>query len=131
MFNKPIVISEKNREKIAAILDDVQKRSKERTITVDTIFAYPQKIVKELGIAKCHLEGSTFCVDPNAQDYPKAYSYTPKSTQFMLVFSNGTWKVKWIDRLSSRMNGYGKKVESRLSDSAKAAIVERFYFMHI
>lgn len=126
-----IIINNGNTSKIAALLDEEQGKCRERTVSVEDICEYPHKIMEELKIPMKALEGSAFWCDPNAQDFPNAYKFPPKSTQFRLVVSGGKWRLDRVSRTTTRKNGYGKEVESILSETAKEAILERFAFLNV
>lgn len=81
-------------KKLEALLDDVQKKSRVRTITMD-------EIRKELDLieeAWCYqhtkksLEDVTVNYNPNAQTFPNAYNGTPEATVLEAKFVNGGWE---------------------------------------
>ena len=82
-----IIIDEKHAEKIAAVLETVQKRAKVRTITTEQVLDLPERLREFYGIPKKYLKGLRVCVDFNAQDFPNAYKYTPESTVINIEFS--------------------------------------------
>lgn len=109
-------------EKLAAALDEVQRRAKVRTISADDVKSALLSINKKLDIPKKHLDGVQICVDIHAQTFPSAYKYRPESTQFVAVNIRGTWYVTGVSR-SDTMRPT-KAVLCRLTDEAKAALVE-------
>ena len=104
------------------ILADVQKRCRERTITAIDICRELSRIDSELNLSKRAKKGITVRIDCNAQDFPRAYKYTPESTIFEAVFDGKEWCLTDIrrDRCTNR-KGY-----MVLTDEAKQALINRF-----
>lgn len=121
-MNKPIVISEKNRDRLARVISEVQGRTKEREIDVNDLFRAISDVEKWLGIPKCSMIDTKVYVDMNAQEFPNAYKYTPYSTQFTMRKTAKGWNLIDIKR------GICKRLSSRyvlvLSNDAKNAIIE-------
>lgn len=120
---KPIVINEKNRERIAAALEEVQKRSKERTITVDQIMATPARLMDNYDIPAKAFDGSEFSIDLNAQDFPNAYKYRAQSTQYEIKHYSGTFHLMDIERNDTRRAYH--TVKAKLSETTKKAILDK------
>ena len=126
---KKVLISEKNLPKIQSILDDVQKRSRERTITAGSIREACQQIENKLGITKSHMEGITAIVDLNAQDFPRAYKYRAESTHFQIVRGKSAWYLVDVYRDYTRRPA--QKYVLSLTDVAKKSIISAhtsFYY---
>ncbi len=109
-------------EKLAAALDEVQRRAKVRTISADDVKSALLTINKKLDIPKKHMDGVQICVDIHAQTFPSAYKYRPESTQFVAVNIRGAWYVTGVSR-SDTMRPT-KAVLCKLTDGAKAALLE-------
>lgn len=110
--------------KLAQILEDVQRRSKVRTIDVAAIIDSLVEIEDELDISKKAMEGITVHVDRNAQDFPSAYKYVPESTHFEAVYKNGSWRVTKVSRdvtLRAR-----QRITITHTEESKAALLARF-----
>lgn len=95
---KEIIVSEKNRERIQNIIDEIQKRCKERLISFDDIVQATQDVERVLDIPKKYLDGVVVVCDINAQKLPNSYKYTAYSTQFTIFYKSGRWRVKYIKR---------------------------------
>ena len=111
----------------AKIIDAIQSaegRASARTILPWDIARKLNEIEDKLGIAKKALEGVSVDVDIHAQDFPKAYKYTPESTQFSAVFRGGSWRITNIERNSTRR--YGREVVVTHTDESRKAILDRF-----
>ena len=123
---KEIIINEKNRAKIEAMLDEVQRRCTARTIDWDDIISVINQIERrynrELRISKKDLEESRFTADCNARTFPNAYKYVPESTHVDFVYRGGKWRLTTICRRTT--NGPRGYVEANLSNAAKEAIVK-------
>ena len=117
-----IEINEKNMAKIESALNEVQKRSRERTITVKQIMEMPNTLKRHYGIHKKDFEGSVFYIDMNAQNFPNAYKYKPMSTQFEIYCKNGKFRLDGITREQTRREG--KRVIAYLSETTKEAILK-------
>lgn len=125
---KPIIIRDytdtETVNKINAWIDEVQKRSKVRTISAYDIIDTCKDLDKLFEIVpKKHRDGITSEVDPNAQTFPGAYRRKgiPESTQFRLMYKNGTWRLTDVCR--KRCNGETYAVRNTLPEEAKDFIV--------
>lgn len=109
-------------EKLSAEIEKAEGRPRERTISAADVVTALESVEKKLGLRKCELEDVVVHIDIHAQDFPRAYKYTPKSTQFTAVFRNGSWRILHISREITRK--YGQKYHVELSDVAKQAILK-------
>ena len=122
---KPIIINEANRDRIIIAIDEAQSRAKVRAIDFTDVEYAVKKIEEKLGITKKAMVGVKATVDPWAQEFPKAYKYTPYSTQFSLEKTTSGWKLTKVYRSETRRKTY----DIELTDDAKMAIIknhERF-----
>lgn len=113
-------------DKLTAWLEDVQARSRVRTLDAENVLEMldnTEKLLKSTGftgISKTALEGVEGVFDMHAQTFPNAYNGIPESTQFTAVFRRGRWVVTSIYR--GRVAS-ARKVRLTLTDAAKSAIV--------
>lgn len=70
----------KNEKKINMMLDEVQKRSKERNITHTMLCDKFFDLFKKLDIPRSNLEGVSGTLSIHADRYPKAYKYKAMGT---------------------------------------------------
>ena len=121
-MNKPIVISEKNRDRLDCAISEIQKRTSEREIDVNDLFRAISEVENKLGIPKCSMIDTKVYVDMNAQEFPNAYRHTPYSTQFTMRKTAKGWNLIDVKR------GICRRPSSRyilvLSNDAKNAIIE-------
>ena len=120
---KKIILDEAHRETVVEAIKSAEGRATTRLITVDSLLWYAEKIEQKLGIPKKYLKGCKFFLDPNAQDFPRAYKYTPESTQAVIEYGSGKWYVTNIRRDRTRRSG--NEVSSELTEKAKEAIIKK------
>ena len=119
-----IKITENNREKIEAVIKEAEGKTRVRTISVDDIIGALQRVAFALEIPKSHMKGIKVVVDPNAQNFPNAYRYTPESTQFSAEYNGKEWVLTGIWRGACR--GCTQEFSITLTDEAKEAIIKSF-----
>lgn len=109
-------------QKINEELDIIQAKSRVRTITAKDVKEWLEHVERTLSITKKALDGVKVIIDPNAQEFPSAYKYTPESTQFTATFKNGSWRIENIERARCG------KIHCRIihTEESRAAIIERF-----
>lgn len=117
-----IIIRESNREKIEKALEDIQKRCTMRNIDFDDLLKIIKDIEETLGIPKKRMLGIEADVDYNAQDFPRAYKYTPESTHIIIEKVSSGWALRYIIR--DRCRSANRKYMLTLTDDAKEAIIE-------
>lgn len=122
--NAKEALSDELSKKLIPALDKVQRLSRERTISPDDIFSSLERLCNELNISKKAMENLSVWVDCNAQDFPKAYKYTPMSTQFFARFKSGSWRVTCIKRCACERAGHKYTVDH--TEESKQAILDRF-----
>ncbi len=88
---------------INEMLQEVEKRCSARTIDSFTFVEMTlEDVNKHCPIkAKGMRAGLQFCVDPNGQEFPKAYKYTPESTIMYGEYTKGGMKI-WFGRDTTR-----------------------------
>ena len=121
---KRIRICKENRDKLQAALNEVQGKSRERTITVDDIIYSVKDVEETLGIPKKYLTGIKVASDQCCQNFPNAYKYTPYSTQFGMERTSSGWFLTWVERKPTKRAGNYYNLE--LTEAAKSALVDRF-----
>lgn len=120
---KSIIINETNKAKIETVIQEVEGKASVRTITYNDIVKATQRIEKKLGIPKKYMEGVRYDVDLHAQNFPKAYKYRAESTQFIVEFSKGKWRLISIERYYTRTAGHDFRCVT-MPEETKKAIVE-------
>lgn len=120
---KAVSLVEKVNSRAAAMLAPVQSRATARTITPADMVHALETVEKRLNIPKKALEGCRAYIDVNAQSFPRAYKYSADSTQFAAVYMRGGWRVTSVSR--EKCNSPSRRYEVRLTDAAKAAIIDR------
>lgn len=116
--------SDKGYLALSAVLIDVQKRAKVRTIDADSVILHLCAISDNLAIPKKFMEGIKIRADLNAQKFPNAYKGRPESTIFEAEYKAGGWRVTSVARTDSVQRTHGTSVN--LTDDAKAALLSRF-----
>lgn len=104
-------------------IEEAQKRCTARTIDAYTVCHSLAEIEQRLDLPKRALEGISVTVDAKAQDFPKAYKYTPESTVFSAVYKSGSWKITEVTREKTARLFQGTRVT--LTDEAKAEVIAR------
>lgn len=110
--------------KLSSKLTMVQRRAQKRTATLSEIQAGLGDLYEQL---QCHLYkkdiiGIIVSFDPNAQNFPSEYKYTPYGTQVLAKRTSKGWSILKIERGAvqpKRFKVYG--LESRQDALAKFA----------
>lgn len=111
-------------EKLNTVLDEVQNRCRERTVTAQQIMDALDDITKTLNIPKKAMEGVSVSIDLNAQHFPRAYKYEPMSTIVEAIYGKGKWSVVRIYRGKTRVPS--KRYLVAHTENSKTALVNRF-----
>ena len=117
-----MLFKENNKEKINAMFAEANGKCRERILTYDNVEAALTKIERQLGIAKKDMVGIVALIDPNAQDFPRAYKYTPYSIYCIAVRKASGWDVEPFGK--SRTARASRMASLTLTDRAKEAILE-------
>lgn len=112
---------------ITAELAYVERGCKVRKITTADILDALRAVEERLSIAKAKLDMTRVTVDVHARRFPSAYRGIPESTVFTAVNRRGVWYVTGIYRRQT--HAPTRAVHLRLSDTAKAALLDRFSAM--
>lgn len=121
----PIIVSEKNRERIVKAINEAEGRSTARCLTYASVLVAIERIEARLSLPKARMEGVRFHVDTWAQDFPNAYEFTPMSTQFNLTLSKGKWRISDIGRAS--VQRAGRKCQCiEMPEALKDALLRRY-----
>ena len=121
----PIIVSEKNRERIVKAIKEAEGRSTARCLIYASVLVAIERIEARLSLPKARMEGVSFHVDTWAQDFPNAYEFIPMSTQFNLTLSKGKWRISGIGRAS--VQRAGRKCQCiEMPEALKDALLRRF-----
>lgn len=123
-----IIAKDSNKDKLEAAIRSAEGRATARTISADIIIRTAERITRYLDIPKKRMIGIIADVDYNAQDFPRAYKYTPESTRFLMEYTASGWAVYAIDRNTTRRAS--QAVIFTLTEEAKAEILSRISVMN-
>lgn len=116
---RPLVIKKENSSRIEKVLDEVQEKSRVRTISADEILQACEELKKAYPIPWSALKGSVFTIDLNAQKFSGRYRGHPYSTVFDIKAMNGYFSLTEV----SRWHCMESAINCHLSDSAKEEIL--------
>lgn len=111
-----------NANKLKEAIKAAEGRARTRTITPADIVEGCRMAEERMGIPRKHMDGVSISADMNAQNFAKSYSGIPESTQFVAKNVRGKWYVTHVYR--DRCSGAERKVKIRLTDAAKAAVIQ-------
>ena len=117
-------------EKLDVIIDAVQGKATARTISAKLVAQYAEKLetkLNKMGLTKKLRKGLLVIVDPNAQDFPRAYKYEPISTTFYLERGSSDWFISSIDR--TRCGNVEFLIVSKITPEQEKAIVNHQFKM--
>lgn len=121
---KPIILNDINEKKINDWLDEVQKKSRVRMISLNTIKYNLERVEKQLNIPKKYMEGVIVTCDDHAQDFPSAYKGIPESTYFKAIYSKGKWRILDIYRNTTTRSSARFSVQ--LPQETQDAILKKY-----
>ena len=84
-------------------------------LSIDARFRFAHKKDKNGMVAE---------IDYHAQDFPRAYKYTPESTQFRAEYKRNAWYITDIRRDTCNKNGH--KFIIKMPDALKAALIKHY-----
>lgn len=120
-----VIVKESNREKIDAIIAEVEGRAQSRCIRSDAVLYIAEVLDKKLLplICKKNLKGTKAQVDYHAQDFAKAYRAkgTPRSTWVELEYNGKDWVLTDVKRDSTASSASAFRIE--YTEKAKQDIV--------
>ncbi len=123
-----IIIDKDHFPKIKEALDAVQERSRTRTISPDTIVEACHEAFHKMyciyEIPGKHLTGMQIEYDAWAQRFPRAYKWTPMSTQFTAVYGGRKWYLTDVRREATKPES--GKLRIILPDAAREELIKRF-----
>ncbi len=113
--------------KLVGAIAAEQRSCSARLVTAKDVVKCLVDVEKELGISKAALADTMIRLDINAQEFPNHYlskcrHSTPQSTQVWAEYKVGGWTVTNIRRADVQRH----RVRLTLSETAKAALIERF-----
>ena len=117
-----MLIKYTNSEKIEKIIKEAEGRATARTIDYGSMSMAIDRLEESLGIPKKHMIGIVADIDVNAQDFPRAYKYTPESTHFRVIRKQSGWDLERVYR--DRTRRYNHEFHVTLTEQAKEAIIE-------
>ena len=124
---KSIVIKSSNSEKIEKWIGDIQKKCSERLMDFKKLENCIKEIDKKFQmLTKKEKEGLCFWVDYHATKYPRAYKYSPQSTQVLVVFKNGNWRLSDVSRYTQSKSNDKQYSCHNITDLAQDKIMKQF-----
>jgi hypothetical protein len=107
-------------------LNELQNRSKERLLSVESCAEYLGYVENHLGISKKAMAGTKVVVHASMVKLPHSYKYAANSTKAVFIFDGKHWRylTAYRDKLVQKSNYFHCEIE--LSDSAKEEIVLRY-----
>lgn len=120
-----VIVKENNKEKIDAIINEVEGKATSRRISSASVFDIVEELNKRLLALVCkkNLKGTKACVDYHAQDFAKAYRAkgTPRSTWVELEYNGKEWVLTDVKRDSTASSASAFRIT--YTDKAKQDIV--------
>ena len=110
-------------EPLSAAIREAEGRATERCLTARAVVLAIESITENLKIPASRMRGIKATVCPAAQDFPRAYKYTPKATTFCIEYKSTGWVVTDISRTACPRASQEYYIE--LTEDAKAAIIDR------
>lgn len=120
-----VIVKENNKEKIDAIINEVEGKATSRRISSASVFDIVEELNKRLLplVCKKNLKGTKAQVDYHAQDFAKAYRAkgTPRSTWVTLEHNGKEWVLTDVKRDSTASSASAFRIE--YTEKAKQDIV--------
>lgn len=120
-----VIVKENNKEKIDAIINEVEGKATSRRISSASVFDIVEELNKRLLALVCkkNLKGTKAQVDFNAQDFAKAYRAkgTPRSTWVELEYNGKEWVLTDVKRDSTASSASAFRIT--YTEKAKQDIV--------
>lgn len=129
---KSIIVKEENMEKINNTIKEVEGRASARLLSYSSIQKAITEVENSIPVAKKYMVGVKVHLDVNAQDFPKAYRYTPDSTHVVIERTKSAWKL--IDVHRGTCGGAHDTYDITLTDNCKKEILsyyERLYARNV
>ena len=121
-----MIYKESNRAKLEEMFKKAKGKCRERILNYYNVGSSLKRIEIHLGIPKKDMIGITVVVDPNAQDFPNAYKYTPYSIYYRAERKSSGWDVEPFGKYKTARASH--MAEITLTDRAKEAIIEKKSF---
>ncbi len=120
-----VIVKENNKEKIDAIINEVEGKATSRRISSASVFDIVEELNKRLLplVCKKNLKGTKACVDYHAQDFAKAYRAkgTPRSTWVEMEYNGKDWVLTDVKRDSTASSASAFRIT--YTEKAKQDIV--------
>lgn len=110
-------------EPLSAAIREAEGRATERCLTARAVVLAIESITENLKIPASRMRGIKATVCPAAQDFPRAYKYTPEATTFCAEYKSAGWVITDIARTACPRASQEYYIE--LTEDAKAAILDR------
>jgi len=120
-----IIVCDKNKEKIEALLDKVQDKCTVRLVSYNTVGMACKEIERQLGVSKTAMNGVRYRAEPYAQKFAGAYKYVPYNTVLWVSYHNGHWTLDKAER-TSVYSRYAKYELCEMTDALKEGLLAKF-----
>ena len=111
---------EKITKKELALIEEAEKRARERKVDIERDMKTVSDSIEEKGVSLKALEGSSVWVSQCVlSNFPNAYKYTPYGTVVMYLIKGGRPHVRYVER-----NHTEKRITWNFTQEAKKAIIK-------
>lgn len=117
-----MIFNEANKERLEKLFKEANGKCRERILTYDNVKHILEKIEETLDIPKKDMIGITAVIDPNAQNFPRAYGYVPYSIYCFATRKKTGWDIEKFGKYRTARAGHAAEI--RLTKDAKIAILE-------
>lgn len=116
----------KDEKALSDKLNEIQNRSKERLLSVETCAERLTEVENFIGITKKAMTGTKVIVHASMEKLPHTYKYSANSTKAVFTFDGKRWRflTAYRDHIVQRSNYFHSEIE--LSDLAKEGIISRY-----
>lgn len=120
---KAIYIEDKNKEKINAILNEIQKGARVRIVTFTDVQKACETINEKWQAPKKYMRHCIVDVSPHAQLFPKCYKGIPMTTTFRLEYKTKGWYLVEVKRAECKNIEYNVRY---WTEGVRNTILKRF-----
>ena len=117
-----MLFKESNKESLEKMFAKANGKCRERILTYDNVKYALNMIENHLNIPKKYMVGITAVIDPNAQNFPNSYGYTPYSIYCFATYKKSGWNIEQFGKYKTARAGH--MAEINLTKEAKIAILE-------
>lgn len=122
---KEIIIKIENKDIINQIIKEAEGKARRRCISYDDIKEAITAIEAVLKLPKKYMNGIAYNVDVHAQKFANAYHGRPESTQFAVVYRNGSWRLKGVARDYCNNTSYVSHYCTYMPDATRDYLINR------